>query len=271
MIILLYTVLFINLLIFLLAIKVISSKGGMKFLKVFLLKRVKPNRVASDETINRMEEFSFYKSTENDIVFLGDSLTQGGQWAEFFPEFPVRNRGIGGESTSEIIRRLDMIIEGKPEKLFILMGINDLLSNHKSVKNIMKNYSILLNKLKKQCPSTKIYVQSILPINKIKCEKIFTVNKKMVITLSNDEIRIVNNKINDLCNKMNITYINCYNMMIDDKNELQEEFTSDGVHLTIKGYSNISRILTTYIYNNRTEKKENMLNKGNIKIGVKEC
>ena len=62
----------------------------------------------------RVAQFEFV-STAADIVFIGDSITEGGIWNEFLPQYNVVNRGVGGDKASDILQRLDSFISVKPK------------------------------------------------------------------------------------------------------------------------------------------------------------
>ena len=69
-------------------------------------------------------QFEHLEIQAGDVVFLGDSITEGGAWDELFPGVPVRNRGIGGDTTSGVLDRLDQITRGRPAKVFLKIGTN---------------------------------------------------------------------------------------------------------------------------------------------------
>ena len=74
-----------------------------------------------------IEEFKEKPLNLNDIVFLGNSITAGGNdWSERLNIPNIKNRGIGGDTTDGVIARLDEIIYFKPKAVFLLIGINDL-------------------------------------------------------------------------------------------------------------------------------------------------
>lgn len=58
--------------------------------------------------------------------FLGNSITDGGEWAELFNNRHVKNRGISADRSGWLLDRLDPIINGHPKKLFLMIGTNDL-------------------------------------------------------------------------------------------------------------------------------------------------
>ena len=98
-----------------------------------------------------------------DIIFLGNSITNGGEWAELFNNKHVKNRGISGDVCMGVYDRLDVILKGKPAKIFLLIGINDL-SGGRSADTIVQQISLIIQKIKRDSSKTKLYLQSILPV-----------------------------------------------------------------------------------------------------------
>lgn len=64
----------------------------------------------------------------NPIVFLGDSITEKIDWHELFhnSHYDILNRGIGSDTISGVINRINTIINLKPSKVFLMIGINDI-------------------------------------------------------------------------------------------------------------------------------------------------
>ena len=98
----------------------------------------------------------------DDIVFLGDSLTEGGPWEELFPDLRVRNRGVGGDTSDGVLRRLEQVTRAEPAKVFLLIGTNDLQRGD-SEDEIVANVIEILVRLKAETPDTEVYLQSVLP------------------------------------------------------------------------------------------------------------
>ena len=132
------------------------------------------------------------------IVFLGNSITEGGNWSEMFPEKHILNRGIGGDISEGVLKRLDEVIRHQPSKLFICIGTNDIAKGVEQTA-ILQNYRTILETVKAQSPVTKIYVQSVLPVG-----------KDVIFGHSNQKIVPLNTEIKKLCTEMKITYINLY-------------------------------------------------------------
>ncbi|WP_186306561.1 GDSL-type esterase/lipase family protein [Siminovitchia fortis] len=157
------------------------------------------------------------------IVFLGDSLTFRTEWSELFPGKTVINRGIGSDTTAGVLDRLDGVITAQPEKIFLLIGVNDLKSQ--SVSATIQNYSKIINRVQSGSPNTEIFIQSLLPVN----------NKKYGRILTNDKIKKLNNELRSLADDAGVQYIDLYSNFAKN-DQLPEEYTIDGIHLTGKGY-----------------------------------
>ncbi len=106
--------------------------------------------------------FNTFSVEPGDTVFLGDSITAGGAWNELFPGQMVRNRGISGDTTEGVLARMDNIVEGRPGKLFLLIGTNDLFFDVEQA-DIVANILEILAVIRSESPETEIFVQSILP------------------------------------------------------------------------------------------------------------
>lgn len=105
-------------------------------------------------------QFEHLEIQTGDVVFLGDSITEGGAWEELFPGVPVRNRGIGGDTTSGVLDRLHQVSEGRPGKVFLKIGTNDLFLGVPEA-DIAANVGRIVAELKSA--GTQVYVQSVLP------------------------------------------------------------------------------------------------------------
>jgi lysophospholipase L1-like esterase len=179
------------------------------------------------------------------IVFLGDSITDFFRLNEFFPEVYVINRGISGDTTDGVLRRLpESIYELSPSKVFLMIGTNDL-ANKKSVEYISENIKKIISEIKENSPQTKIYLQSVYPVSLLKDKKIkrFIVGKR-----NNDDISRLNSILKTMADEMEITYIDVYNHLVDESGNIKTEYTVEGLHLTIQGYSVVAGVLRPYIY-----------------------
>lgn len=190
---------------------------------------IKENIMESQTYIDRIAIFKEHPLVEGQIVFLGNSITQAGKWGEYFPVQKPANRGIAGDNTEGMLARLDEIIEAKPQKLFIMAGINDI-SLSRSNKKIMTNMKEMIARIKKATPNTKIYLQSVMPIN-TDFKRYSRLNKK------EKQIEKLNKDLSKLSKKENLIFINTYPSFLIKKRQLNPKYTCDGLHLNDEGYS----------------------------------
>ncbi len=179
--------------------------------------------------------FEILSDSPKDIIFLGNSITDMGEWAEIWQSLYVKNRGISSDITAGVIARLDHIIKGKPEKIFIMIGINDIARNIPE-NIILQNYEHILNEFVAGSPDTQIYVQSILPTNNRFTEYKNHQNKTEIINR-------VNLQLEALCKRLSISFIDLNSYFSDDDGKLHEAFTNDGLHLNGKGYMQWKKVL----------------------------
>lgn len=111
----------------------------------------------------RCLRFALEPHQADSIVFLGDSMTDNGNWKDLFPYEHVINMGIGGDTTLGIINRLPQVVSLKPQKIFLMVGTNDLCYN-RSIPETLANYDYILTQLQEQLPDTELYVESVLPL-----------------------------------------------------------------------------------------------------------
>ena len=168
-------------------------------------------------------------------VMIGDSITDAAEWHELFPETSILNRGISGDTTYGVIKRLDSIINTKPDNAFIMLGINDIMNN-RTIEKIVKDYIQILTTLQ----SNKIIpiIQSTLYVSGS-----FPSSREI-----NDAVKKLNAELTEYANKSNIVFVNLNDTL--SKNEtLKSEFTNDSLHLNGDGYqmwkSKISKYINT--------------------------
>jgi lysophospholipase L1-like esterase len=163
------------------------------------------------------------------VVVLGDSITQAFRIGEFIPEHYFLNRGIDGDTTVGVLHRLkSSVYELNPVKLFILIGTNDLptLTN----EQILQNYKDIILKIISKSSECEIFVISILPTNSW-------------IDRPNKRINELNIKLEALAKKFEINYLNAFPLFCDEKNQLRQELTTDGLHLSPAGYNILAKLI----------------------------
>ena len=180
--------------------------------------------------LQRMEYFNKMKPVKNSIVFLGNSITERAEWQELLADskFPIVNRGIGGDNSFGILARMDEVLKGKPRAVFLMDGINDQFRSLPQDMSV-ENYRQIIQKIKKDSPKTKIYLQSALPINESLTSEPYTKGKNVLVPA-------LNQKLKELAAAEGITYIDICQLFQDENGVLKTEFTLDGVHLKQEAY-----------------------------------
>ena len=197
----------------------------------------------------RIDEFKTNPIGEGKIVFLGNSITEaGGDWNVRFGTDNIVNRGISGDITEGVLSRLDEIIYYKPIAIFLLNGINDIFDanipgRHKITPEYVSNniFSIVETVLDK-APKTKIFIQTILPVNdKIyKKENGFFPNHAVPLP---EQISDINSLLKEKSISRPFMLLDLHSAFIDDNGLLDQKFTTDGVHLSALGYDNWVKLI----------------------------
>lgn len=167
----------------------------------------------------------------NDIVFVGNSITEGFPVTEIFGQH-VKNRGIGGNQTAHILSRIEPIAIGHPKKIFLEAGVNDL-NNNVSIDSIYYNFREIINMIRELSPKTSIYVQSVFPT----CKEYSKLN---------DVIVGLNTKLLPYCQSSGVNFINVYSALASN-GELNNAYTADGIHLNGDGYKAWQKVIERYI------------------------
>jgi lysophospholipase L1-like esterase len=187
----------------------------------------------------RLGLFKSYPNSKKDLIFLGNSITQGVDWAELLQNKNARNRGISGDITYGVLERLNEVTEGQPAKVFILIGINDIEHNIPD-SLIVNNYRRMIRQIKAESPRTKIYIHTLLPVNNE-----FTQFKKHYN--KDEHILFVNTELKKIAAEENITLIDLHAHFLDASNKLDKRYTHDGLHLNAEGYKVWAGVLKEYL------------------------
>ena len=165
----------------------------------------------------------------NDIVFLGNSITEQGWWSLLLKRGDVENRGIGGDNTFGMIDRLPDILKSKPRKIFLMAGINDLTGGQ-PVDTIVMNITRMADMVHDAVPGCRLYIQSVLPVN----------TRRLAypgLKGHNPQVRALNARLVRLCDaKPWCTFVDLAPLLSDADGELRIDLTKDGIHLHPAGY-----------------------------------
>ena len=208
----------------------IQKLGGLNYM-LFKMK----NRGVAGVYEHRKDLFTKLPMEEGKIVFLGNSITAQCEWSELFGRNDLLNRGIPGDMTIGILERLPAITKLKPSKIFLLIGVNDLISHQPDY--ILSNYKKILNRLQTASPSTKVYIQSILPVN----------NSVRKTSVFNKDINTINEGLQLLAKDFQLEYIDLHSFFKNEDGNLKIQYTNDGIHLNGAAYLVWKNVLDEYI------------------------
>ena len=176
---------------------------------------------------NAIKLYKMYVTKEANIVMFGDSLIDNVDWSELVG-VDIINRGVGYDTTEGYLKRMDSVYNLKPKKVFLNGGTNDFLAGY-SVDEVFANYKKIISILQEH--NIKPYMLSV----------VFTRMEKI-----NEKIIKVNKLLEQYCKDNNIVYIDL-NKKLSSNNMLMKEHTTDGAHLTAKGYGIWRDIIKEYI------------------------
>lgn len=167
----------------------------------------------------------FFMHNHGSILFIGDSLTEWFDLRHHFPDLHLVNEGIAGDTTYGLLERIDAIMSIPAAKIFLMIGINDILNGFQA-DDIIENLQLIMEDINTQSNRSKLIMQSILPVN-----------ESMVGGKSqfNATIRHVNTAISEYCLDCRVHYLDLHSCFLDG-NELNRMLTTDGAHLSEEGY-----------------------------------
>lgn len=179
----------------------------------------------------------YNNSGNNSIVFLGDSLTDYANFDEILHDSRIRNRGIAGDTTLGVLNRLDEVTDMKPAKLFILIGTNDIACG-RSADEIIQSIRQIISRVQTESPDTKIYLQSLFPVNNIK----FRTGRPV------ETIQAVNAGLKILADDLKCVFIDTYPLLLNEsENALDVKYTPDGLHFNGAGIVKWAEFLKSYV------------------------
>jgi lysophospholipase L1-like esterase len=166
------------------------------------------------------------------VVFLGDSITQYGIWEDLFPELPTTNRGIGGETTSDLLERLDAAIQ-EPLAVSLLIGTNDLHGPRRgrAVPGIAARTEEIVRRIRERAPEAPLLVNSVMPRTSFFAPR----------------IRQLNELYREIAERHGATYVDLWPALADPSGHLRPEFTADNLHLAPAGYLAWAQVLRPHL------------------------
>ncbi len=175
------------------------------------------------------QENEKYADYEVDVAFLGDSLTDGYDVAKYYPQFVTANRGIGGETTFGLEKRMQVsVYDLKPKVVVMLIGANNMDS-------MFDNYEDLLIGLRDNLPETKVVLVSLTSMG------IDWGRKNQLAAYNNVKIKL-------LAEEYGFRYVDLYTPLFDlETGEIRTAYTTDGAHQTPEGYEVFTATITPVV------------------------
>jgi len=184
--------------------------------------------------VYKSETERFMRSDEkSDIVMFGNSITSQADWNELLGREDIVNRGISGDITEGMLKRIRSVLKVKPKYCFLMGGINDItrrvpyeetLSNLKTIAEILKTNGIIP------------VMQSVL----------YTESRFFSSDYNNPIVTKLNDDIMEFCSENRIDFLDL-NRFLSENNSLKAEYTDDGLHLNAKGYEVWGKVLNSYL------------------------
>ncbi len=202
-----------------------GKKQGMNFLLSLFIKSGFEAKVQGFRKQNQFIQ-------KGGIAFVGDSITQDYNVYEYFSEYTVYNRGIGGDTTEGLLKRMDeSIFDLNPSHVIILMGTNDFGVLNAKSKDIYNRMKKVVQLIQLKIPQTKIILISVYPVNP-------TLDQMSVGGRTNQNIQALNALYQTI---EGVSYLNLYDKLLDDKGNLDKTYTVEGLHINQNGYDLITK------------------------------
>ncbi len=188
--------------------------------------------------MGKTEAFAAFNkySKPGGIVFVGDSITQDFNVYEYFPQYIVYNRGIGGDTSKGVLGRLnESVFDLKPKKVFLNIGTNDLDLINDGLDAIFSRIKKVCEKIQESDDNLELYFISIYPVN----PNVTTTPGKR----TNKDIKALNERIQSI---KGLKYINLYDLLLKDEN-LNPDYTIEGLHMNQNGYEVIKNEIIKFL------------------------
>ncbi len=170
------------------------------------------------------------ESDSTTTVFLGDSLTEQGNWAERFPELDVVNLGVSGDTSEQVLERLSEVIEKRPSTIVVMVGTNDL-AWRRSVEQIVRNIESILWRLHHELPEARVLVQSVLPRDRELA----------------DRVRDINIHVRQYSPTVKAEWVDLWPVFAEPDGEIKADYSDDRLHLNEAGYEAWAEELRKYL------------------------
>jgi lysophospholipase L1-like esterase len=201
---------------------IIQAQGGMGFVRE-QLKAMGSDKGFPEYYVQKKSIFETLDTKGADKIFLGDSITDHGEFPEYYPDETVLNRGIAEDTSEGVLNRIDEVKSRNPEEVYIMIGVNDIAEGT-NIKTYQKNMERIIQTF--DPAETRIVVQSILPVN----------TESFNNDVSNEKIHQFNEVLQEIAQNNQAEYADLHPHFKDGKGQLKKDITIDGIHLKGTGY-----------------------------------
>ncbi|GKV57261.1 hypothetical protein NCCP2222_32080 [Sporosarcina sp. NCCP-2222] len=199
-----------------------KNNGGFEYIKT---KRQSTPSPKKDYAYYLTKKSIFEQSSLSNVdkVFIGDSISDYGEFQEYFPGEVVLNRGIRNDWTEGVLNRIQEIVDRNPKEAYLMIGVNDI--RYGTEADVFKsNVEKIVDSFEGK--DTRLAIQSILPVN----------NGIFGNEVTNVKVKRFNSILQQIAEDKGIKYFDLYSSFIDKNGQLDKQFTVDGLHLNGKGY-----------------------------------
>ena len=191
------------------------SRVAIALAHTFGSRRLEPGRQ------NRREQFAALPPPPGHVLFLGDSITEGAEWAEWFPELPTLNRGINGDTVAGVRSRLGTAINA-PAAISLLIGTNDIggLGQSSDPDRIAAATHDLVRSIAEAAPGIPVVFTGVMPRSASFARR----------------IQRLNALTRGMAKAEGLTYVDVWAALADERGEIRRAFSHDRLHLNGEGY-----------------------------------
>ena len=170
---------------------------------------------------------------EKRVVFFGDSITDIWKLDESFPGKHYINRGIGGQTTPQMLVRFRAdVLSLKPAVVVILAGTNDVAGNTgpETLEQIEGDYASLAELARAN--GIRVVFSSVMPINHDNPRALL-----FFLQRSPEKILALNVWLKQYCADHGLVYLDYFSAMVDDRGLLKSDLSGDGLHPNAAGFA----------------------------------
>lgn len=174
------------------------------------------------------------------ILFAGSSLMEQFPIYEFLQDFDlpytIYNRGVGGFTTTDLLANMkDCIYDLQPAYIFLNIGTNDLNGPDYEQEELIARYTLILQGIREHLPQTKLYLLAYYPVNAVVGER-HPYIKKALRFRTNARIDAASEAVKELAGQFGAQFLDLNAPLRDERGELKEEYTIEGMHMYANGY-----------------------------------